>query len=142
MNSIHFSSLSNEWKTPKLLFKCLDSVFHFDLDPCTEENNLDCRYHYDQYINGLVQRWFGSVFVNPPYGREIKYWVKKSYDEVKNGNAKIVVMLIPARTDTKYFHDIIFKYAKDIIFLKGRIKFENGDCTNPAPFPSCLVIFS
>lgn len=77
------------------------------------------------------------VFVNPPYGTEISKWVEKSYREGIKDNT-LVVMLIPARTDTKYFHDFIL-HRSEIRFIKGRLKFGEGN--NSAPFPSMLVIF-
>ena len=81
-----------------------------------------------------------TVFMNPPYGRDIKLWVKKAYMESLNG-AK-VLCLIPARTDTSYWHDYIFPNAKDINFLRGRLKFEVGGISkDPAPFPSALILF-
>jgi site-specific DNA-methyltransferase (adenine-specific) len=91
--------------------------------------------------DGLRYDWAPhSVFVNPPYGREIGKWVKKSYDEAKKGAT--VVMLIPARTDTKYFYDYCIK-AHSIIFFKGRVKFvsEGQELPASAPFPSCVVVF-
>jgi site-specific DNA-methyltransferase (adenine-specific) len=78
------------------------------------------------------------VFCNPPYGREVGKWVEKSYKEAKKKNTT-VVMLIPARTDTRYFHDYIYHKAKEIRFIKGRLKF--GKATNAAPFPSMVVVF-
>ena len=77
------------------------------------------------------------VFCNPPYGRVIGEWVKKAYQESKQPNT-LVVMLLPARTDTRWFHDYIYGKA-EIRFVKGRLKF--GGCDNPAPFPSMIVIF-
>ena len=78
--------------------------------------------------------------MNPPYGRDIGKWVKKAYEESLKG--AVVVCLIPARTDTKYYHDYIFPYAKDIEFVKGRLKFEvNGKAKDPAPFPSAIIRF-
>lgn len=78
------------------------------------------------------------VFCNPPYGKEIGKWVKKAYEESKK-NDTTVVMLIPARTDTAYFHDYIYHKAKEIRFVKGRLKF--GQSKNAAPFPSMVVVF-
>lgn len=94
-------------------------------------------------MNGLSLPWsgYGAVFCNPPYGREIGKWVQKAYSEHVRGGVTIV-MLIPARTDTSYFHDYIYGKA-EIWFLRGRLKFEdeNGSAMNPAPFPSMVVIF-
>ena len=132
---VHFSSNSNEWATPKSLFDTLDEEFLFTLDPCATKDNAKCSKFYTQEDDGLSQNWSNErVFMNPPYGREIGKWVKKACEESLKG--AVVVCLIPARTDTKYYHDYIFPYAK-IKFIKGRIKFDNGTGElNPAPFPS------
>ena len=137
-----FSSDSNEWETPQTLFNQLDKEYNFTLDPCSTSDNAKCKKFYTKEDDGLSKDWGGeSVFVNPPYGREIKHWVEKSYKESLKPNTK-VVMLIPARTDTKYWHEWIFGEA-EIVFLKGRIKFEQGGVAkNTAPFPSALVIYN
>jgi len=137
MNKSLFSSNSNEWATPQDFFNVLNKEFNFTLDPCSTQENAKCKKFYTEKENGLKQNWDGEiVFCNPPYGRQIKNWIKKA-SEVKNG---LVVMLIPARTDTIYFHKYIYKKEKvEIRFLKGRLKF--GDSKNSAPFPSMLVIF-
>ena len=136
MNEVMFSSNSNEWATPQWLFDELDKEFHFTLDPCATKENAKCKKFYTIIEDGLKQKWGGeTVFCNPPYGREIGKWVKKSFEE--KGNAKIVI-LIPARTDTQWFHNYIYGKA-EIRFLKGRLKF--GDSKNSAPFPSMIVIF-
>ena len=129
------SSLSNEWTTPDKLFKELDDEFHFTLDPCSTHENTKCKDHYTMEDRGLEKDWQGSVFMNPPYGREIGKWIKKAYDESKKGAT--VVCLIPSRTDTAYWHDYVMK--GDIRFIRGRLKFSDGN--NPAPFPSAIVIF-
>jgi site-specific DNA-methyltransferase (adenine-specific) len=130
------SSNSNEWSTPDDLFTKLNDVYNFTLDPCSTHENAKCKKHYTKEENGLLQDWSKEiVFCNPPYGRELPLWVEKAYNENKKG-AKIV-MLIPARTDTRYFHNFIYNKHK-IIFLKGRLKF--GGSKNSAPFPSMLVI--
>lgn len=136
--SVHFSSKSNEWTTPNDLYSKLDRVFNFTLDPCATHENHKCDKYFTIEDNGLFQSWENeSVFMNPPYAREIKDWIAKAYKESLNG--AIVVCLVPARTDTRYWHDYIFPYAENIIYLKGRLKF--GEGTNSAPFPSAIVIF-
>ena len=139
-----FSSQSNEWGTPQDLFNKLNEEFNFTLDPCSANGNHKCTKYYTIEDDGLSQDWSNNVvFVNPPYGRELKKWVKKCYDESQKGTT--VVMLIPARTDTTYFHDYIYGKA-EIRFLKGRVKFVN--CLNPeeklapAPFPSMIVVYN
>lgn len=135
--NIHFSSQTNEWATPNLFFNELNKEFNFNLDPCATKENKKCDKYYTKEENGLTKNWDNQrVFVNPPYGRTINQWVKKS-SEARGG---VVVMLIPARTDTRYFHEYIYnKLNVEIRFIKGRLKF--GDSKNSAPFPSMLVIF-
>lgn len=134
-----FSSKTDQWSTPQDFYDKLNEEFQFTLDPCADEINHKCDKYYTESDDGLKKDWQGeTVFVNPPYGRAIKDWVQKSYEESKKNNTK-VVMLIPARTDTKYQHEYIFKYASYICFIKGRLKF--GNSTASAPFPSQIVIF-
>lgn len=134
---VHFSSQSNEWATPQEFYDQLNAEFNFTLDPCADASNAKCARYFTQADDGLAQPWDKeTVFCNPPYGREIKKWVKKA-SEAKGG---VVVMLIPARTCTSYFHDYIYQKPNvEIRFIKGRLKF--GDGKSPAPFPSMVVIF-
>tara|TARA_Y100000310_G_C20682151_1_gene816636 strand:+ start:2401 stop:2895 length:495 start_codon:yes stop_codon:yes gene_type:complete len=143
-----FSSKSNEWETPQDLFDKLNKEYNFTLDPCATDANTTCSKHYTVEDNGLSKSWANErVFINPPYS-EIGSWVKKASEEYLH-NGAVIVMLIPARTDTKYWHDYIMKYASTIYFIKGRLKFKNkviADYTgkadvSPAPFPSVIVIF-
>ncbi len=132
-----FSSKSDEWATPNDFFEELNKEFDFDLDPCCTEENKKCDNHFTIEDDGLSKNWGGKrVFCNPPYS-QIGEWVKKSYYEGCKDNT-VVVLLIPARTDTKYFHNYIYHRA-EIRFIKGRLKFNNHK--NSAPFPSMLVIF-
>ena len=136
MNNVHYSSKSNEWETPADLFNKLDAEFNFTLDPCATANNAKCQKFYTLEQNGLSKSWAGHrVFMNPPYEREIGKWIKKAYEESKDA---LIVCLIPARTDTSYWHDYIFDKA-EIRFLRGRVKF--GDQKQGAPFPSAVVIY-
>lgn len=129
-----FSSKSNEWATPQTLFDELDREFRFTLDPCATAENAKCKKYYTIKDDGLSQNWDGeTVFCNPPYGRQISKWVQKA----ASSNAT-TVMLIPARTDTAYFHDHIYGRA-EVRFIRGRIKF--SDCKKCAPFPSMVVVF-
>jgi DNA N-6-adenine-methyltransferase (Dam). len=133
-----FSSISEEWATPQKLFDELDQEFFFTLDPCATEKNAKCSKFYTKKDNGLIQDWSGyRVFVNPPYGRKIKDWVKKCAEEGDKGT--LVVLLIPARTDTAYFHDYILNKA-EIRFIRGRLRF--NDSKQNAPFPSMIVIYN
>jgi len=131
-----FSSRSDDWETPQRLFDELDKEFDFVLDVCATEKNAKCRNYYDKEMDGLKQPWEGVCWMNPPYGREIGKWVQKAYESTLVGAT--VVCLLPARTDTKWFHDYIFGKA-EIRFIRGRLKF--GGCKNSAPFPSAIVIF-
>lgn len=134
-----FSSETDLWATPQDFFDNLNAEFHFTLDPCALPSNAKCSKYYTPDDDGLLQDWGGEiVFCNPPYGRVISSWVQKCYEESKKPNTTVVA-LIPARTDTSYFHDFIYKKVKEIRFVRGRLKF--GDSKNSAPFPSMIVIF-
>lgn len=138
LNDVLFSSESDHWETPKDLFSLLDAEFGFTLDPCADADNHKCERYYTKEDDGLQQDWEGNVvFCNPPYGRKIAKWVEKAYQE---GHKKdtVVVMLLPARTDTKYFHDFILHRA-EIRFIQGRLRF--GNSKTGAPFPSMVVIY-
>ena len=139
MNSALFSSATDLWATPQDFFDKLNSEYGFTLDPCATKENAKCEKYYTKEEDGLQQDWGGHiVFCNPPYGRDLPKWVEKAYNESKKPGTT-VVMLIPARTDTRYFHDYIYHKA-EIRFLKGRLKF--GGSKNSAPFPSMVVIYS
>ena len=133
-----------DWCTPQAFFDLLDSEFHFALDAAATEENAKCKRFFTQEIDALSQSWDcgGAVFCNPPYGRQLGKWVAKAYKEHIRTNATIV-LLIPARTDTSYFHDYILEKA-EIRFLRGRLKFEDehGNAGDAAPFPSMVVIYS
>lgn len=132
------SSKTDNWATPQDFFDNLNEEFHFTLDPCANEENHKCDLFFTKEQDGLTQDWGGHVvFCNPPYGKEIAGWVRYSYEQSQKQNTT-VVMLIPARTDTRYFHDYIYGKA-EIRFIKGRLKF--GDATTAAPFPSMVVIY-
>lgn len=139
MNNILFSSKTDNWATPQDFFDKLNKEFHFDLDPCANADNHKCSDYYTKEDDGLSKDWQGRrVFCNPPYGRAIAAWVKKCHEEAKKPNT-LVVMLIPARTDTRWFHEYIYNKTAEIRFIKGRLKF--GGSKNSAPFPSMVVIF-
>lgn len=135
---VMFSSQTDNWATPQDFFEELDAEFHFDLDPCASDENHKCERYFTKEQNGLVQDWGGSrVFCNPPYGKEIADWVRKAFEEGHKENT-LVVMLIPARTDTRYFHDYI-QHRAEVRFVRGRLKF--GNVNQSAPFPSMVVVF-
>lgn len=134
-----FSSKTDLWSTPQNFFDELNKEFNFTLDPCATAENTKCKRYFTKEIDGLKQDWEGeTVFCNPPYGTAIKEWVKKCYFESQRPMTT-VVMLIPARTDTSYFHDYIYHKAREIRFVRGRLKF--GESKNSAPFPSMVVVF-
>lgn len=136
MNDVLFSSKSVVWETPQDLFDKLNAEFHFDLDVCALPENAKCEKYYTPEDDGLLQPWNGVCWCNPPYGRTIGKWVQKAYETFAGGGT--VVMLLPARTDTKWFHEYIYNKA-EIRFIKGRLKF--GNSKNAAPFPSMIVVF-
>lgn len=134
---VMYSSKSDEWATPQNFFDELNKEFDFNLDPCATEENHKCETYFTRENDGLSQNWGGyRVFCNPPYS-EISKWVEKAFYETKKENT-LVAMLIPSRTDTRYFHDFI-NNRTEVRFVKGRLKF--GEGKNSAPFPSMLVIF-
>ena len=133
-----FSSTTDLWATPQAFFDELNAEFHFTLDPCANDDNHKCAKYYTEQQDGLAQDWGGQiVFCNPPYGRAIGAWVKKCYEESRKPNT-LVVMLIPARTDTSYFHDYIYHKA-ELRFIRGRLHF--NEAPQGAPFPSMVVVF-
>lgn len=134
--SAMMSSKTAEWSTPQDLYDRLDALYHFELDTAATQENAKCERYYTADDNGLLQPWDGVVWCNPPYGREIPRWVRKGYEEAQKPGTT-VVMLLPARTDTAWFHD----YCKkgDVTFLRGRLKF--GGSKSNAPFPSMIVKF-
>jgi len=135
-NRVHFSSATVEWPTPQGVFDELNEEFKFTLDPCATHENAKCERHFTKEEDGLNQDWGQErTFMNPPYGPEIKDWMKKAYESSLNGAT--VVCLVPARTDTHWFHDYAVK--GEVRAIKGRLKF--GDAQNSAPFPSVIIIF-
>ncbi len=145
INKAVLSTGKDDWETPPEFFDELNNEFHFTIDPCANEKNHKCERYYTVADNGLLQDWAGEVvFCNPPYSPKTKTnpgqgaWIKKCYEEAQKPNTTVVA-LIPARTDTKAFHQYIYHKAKEIRFLKGRLKFVGAKST--APFPSMVVIF-
>lgn len=133
-----FSSKTDMWFTPQEFFDKLDQEFNFTLDVCAIPENAKCERFFTPEMNSLKQEWTGVCWRNPPYGRELGKWVEKAYIASTYGTT--VVMLIPARTDTQWFHKYIYnKENVEIRFVKGRLKF--GRQKNAAPFPSMVVIF-
>ena len=135
MNTVHFMSEKMDWGTPQELFDRLNQEFHFTLDVCALPENAKCKRFFSPKENGLQQKWTSVCWMNPPYGREIEKWMEKALQESERGAT--VVCLVPARTDTEWWH----KYALhgEIRFIRGRVKFQGANAT--APFPSAIVIF-
>lgn len=135
---VMFSSKTEMWETPQDLFDKLNEEFHFTLDVCATPENAKCENFYTPEQDGLMQPWKGIIWCNPPYGREIGSWVRRAM--LSSIGDSVVVMLLPARTDTRWFHDYIYKRKRvEIRFLRGRLKFGNSK-TN-APFPSMICVF-
>ena len=144
-----FSSQRDNWETPQDFFDRYDRVYHFNLDAASSDENAKCEKHFTIKDDGLKQNWAGhTVWLNPPYGRQIGKWVQKAYEESLKPDTT-VVCLLPARTDTKWFHDYCTK--GEITFVRGRLKFINRNLPSyredgkfqksPAPFPSMVVVF-
>ena len=149
MNRVHFSSAKQDWETPPEVFDPLNEEFDFTLDVCATHKNRKCHNYFGKSIDGLFCGWGGKCWMNPPYGREISKWVLKAWQEtqlLERTETELVCCLLPARTDTRWWHEYIWdekkhrpRYGVEVRFLKGRIKFVGAP--HPAPFPSCIVIF-
>jgi site-specific DNA-methyltransferase (adenine-specific) len=133
------SSKTDEWETPQWLFDELDAEFHFTIDSCATKQNAKCKRYFTKKEDGLSVDWKRGevIFMNPPYGREIRKWVKKAFYESEYCR-NTIVCLLPSRTDTKWWHEYCMQ-ADEIRYIKGRLKFSNSN--NSAPFPSAIVIF-
>ena len=133
-----FTSTDSNRSTPQWLYDELNILFNFTLDPCADDLNHKCDLYYTKEQDGLSQNWKGhTVFMNPPYGKGIYEWVHKAWVESHKEDTRVIALL-PSRTDTKWWNDIVMK-ASVIRFIEGRLKF--GDATNSAPFPSAIVSF-
>lgn len=132
-------SKTDDWATPQYLFDDWNAKYHFDLDAAASSSNHKCDNWYgldhpDQSRrDGLAQAWTGVTWVNPPYGRVLNQWVGHAAEQLS-----LVVMLLPARTDTRWFHS--YCITQRITFIKGRVKF--GGSSFGAPFPSMIVEFN
>lgn len=147
MNQVHYSSSSTEWETPQYLFDPLNKSFNFTLDVCATANNTKCKKFFTKEDDGLSQNWgTETCWMNPPYGKEIRHWIKKAYEASKIGAT--VVCLLPSRTDTHWWHQYCMQ--AEVILIKGRIQFlkryieKSGEAflmNTSAPFPSAIVVF-
>jgi len=133
--NVHFLSETDLWYTPQGFFDKYNAIYNFTTDVCALPSNAKCQNFYCPEQDGLKQEWKGNCWMNPPYGKVIKDWIKKAYESSLNGAT--VVCLVPARTDTHWWHDYVIK--GEVEFIKGRLKF--GGSKNSAPFPSAVVVF-
>ena len=140
-----FSSESAEWPTPAPLFAALNAEFRFELDACASAANAKCERFWDRAADGLRQDWDGPTWMNPPYGAEIGKWVAKAQRESRRS---VVVCLLPARTDTGWWHDHVMR-AAEVRFIRGRLSFGGvrqeerraASGAHNAPFPSVVAVF-
>ena len=140
MNPGMYSSDKNDWETPPEIFNPLNEEFHFQVDVCATHKTAKCSDYFTLEDNALEHCWsiWDVCWMNPPYGRQIGKWIKKAYDTSLSGAT--VVCLVPARTDTSWWHDYCMK--GEIRFLRGRVRFlQDGKAISAAPFPSAVVIF-
>lgn len=138
ISNVLYSSKSGVWETPQPFFDELDREFQFNLDACALPENAKCSNYYTPEQDGLVQPWYGTVWCNPPYGRSVWQWVDKAQREVTVGGAETVVMLLPSRTDTIWFHKYLYnKNNVELRFVKGRLHFGSAD---RSPFPSLVAV--
>ena len=135
MNKVHFSSDSVEWETPQALFDLINSVANFETDVCASPDKAKCPVFYTPEVDGLAQDWSGMCWMNPPYGRSISNWMRKAEHESRKPDTT-VVCLLPARTDTAWWHEYALKGM--VLYIRGRLKF--GGHKNSAPFPSAIVV--
>jgi site-specific DNA-methyltransferase (adenine-specific) len=133
-----WSSATHEWATPPETFAALDAEFGpFDLDPCATAENAKCPRYFDKKADGLRQRWTGRVWMNPPFGPDLVRWVRKAWESARDGDAEIVVCLLPARVETGYWHDVCSR--GEVRYVRGRLRF--GGVNGTAPFASAIVVF-
>lgn len=133
-----FTAKQSNWATPHYIYSFLDRIFYFEHDLCADDSNAKSDSFITKRTDAFSVEWNGSCFMNPPYGKQIKNWVRKAYLEgSREGNT--IVCLIPSRTDSSWWHDYVMKSA-EIWFIRKRIKFQGAKYN--APFPSCVVIFN
>ena len=130
-NDLMFSSKTDLWETPQDFFDKLNARFQFETDVCALPENAKCKRFFTPEMDGLKQEWTGVCWMNPPYGRQIGKWVQKAYESARD-NLATVICLLPARTDTRWFHDYILPHA-EVQFIKGRIKFGGQRKTHHSP---------
>jgi phage N-6-adenine-methyltransferase len=141
-----FSAKTHEWETPNELFFALDPIYRFSLDVAASKSNAKIENYYTEADNGLEKEWKGRIWCNPPYGKGVGKWLEKCRREIEIGNCDVAVFLLPARTDTKWFHEYVWdkvshhpRTGVQLQLLAGRLRFEGA--TSGAPFPSMIVVF-
>lgn len=128
---------STEWKTPRQLFDQLDQEFGFTLDAAASSENTLCDRYFTIADDGLAQDWTGEVvWCNPPYGRHVDAWIRKASD-----SAATVVLLLFARTDTGWFHDLVMPRAAEVRLIRNRLYFAIDRRELRAPYPSMIIVF-
>ena len=138
--NVHFLSKKYDWATPWPLFRELDARFGpFELDVCATAHNAKCKKFFSPEDDGLNQVWHGICWMHPPYGRALPHWMAKAVNEIEMERAKRMICLLPARTDTAWWHRYVLPFAAEIHYLRGRIRFEGAESS--APFPSAVVLF-
>lgn len=137
MNPALNSSVCHTWRTPPDFYARLDAEFAFTLDAAASSDNALAPTYYTEDDDGLRQDWTGTVWCNPPYGRTIGRWLAKGRRSAESGSADVVVMLVPARTDTAYWHEHVMR-ADEVRLVAGRLRFSGAD---QAPFPCAVVVF-
>ena len=139
-NENRFKTIKQDWETPDELFDYLDNIYGFTIDLAADAQNARCKNYYTKEDDALSKTWNGVGWLNPPYGSrkpQLKDWVKKSFEETRKDGCT-VVMLMPARTNTMWWHDYCMK-AKEVLLIKGRPKFKG--CVHGLPQPLAVVVF-
>ena len=145
VSNVHFMSERQDWGTPDRFMEWISDVFglEFDLDAAASDHNHKAPCYFTREQDGLKQDWFGRVWLNPPFGRELPMWLEKCVEEIERDEVHSITVLIPARTDTRWFHELVVPYAYEILLIKGRFNFRFDRAIEGAnaPFPSMLVSF-
>lgn len=136
---VAFRSDKDDWQTPKWLFEILNEHFEFEADVCANHENALCDIYFTEENSCLDKTWKSINFMNPPYSKSMIKFIEKAHDEWMNNNCTTVA-LVPSRTDTRWFHNFVYNKA-DIVFIKGRLKFEGTDKLGSAPFPSMIAVW-
>jgi site-specific DNA-methyltransferase (adenine-specific) len=138
-NNGRYNGNGRTWATPPEVFDPLDREFRFTLDPCASIESAKCGRFFTEADDGLTQDWGSErVFMNPPYGREIYAWTAKAKDAAKRG--ALVVGLLPASTDLRWFHDDVLAAGAEVRFLRGRVRFLTGGPYRASGFFASIIV--